>query len=138
MRLHTHLWSSALLSLTIYPGQPGKATLMTLAGVLVDLDHLALYMVRSDDWSIVGALCYNRYRHQRRVPGDTRPRYGPLRSWIHEPVLTLPLLWWLAYRYRALQPVALGVTLHLVLDGIDFRRYRSTRWQASIHPRNRL
>lgn len=118
MRLHTHLWSSALLSLTIYPGQPGKATLTTLAGVLVDLDHLVLYALRSGDWSIVGALCYNRYRYQKRVPGDTRPRYGPLRSWVHQPLLILPPLWCLAHRYRALQPVALGVTLHLTLDGI--------------------
>ncbi len=118
MRLHTHLWSSALLSLAIYPGQPGKATLTTLSGVLVDLDHLVLYMVRSGDWSIIGALCYNRYRHQKRVPGDTRPRYGPLRSWVHQPLLILPPLWCLACRYRALQPVVLGVTLHLTLDGI--------------------
>ncbi len=118
MRLHTHLWSSAFLSLTIYPRHPGKATLMTLAGVLVDLDHLVLYALRSGDWSIAGALCYNRYRHQKRVPGDTRPRYGSLRSWVHQPLLILPPLWWLARRHRALQPVAMGVTLHLMLDGI--------------------
>jgi hypothetical protein len=48
--------------------------------------------------------------------GDTRPRYGSLRSIAHRAELTLPLVWLLALLVPALRPVAAGLTVHLALD----------------------
>jgi hypothetical protein len=90
-----------------------------MAGTLLDLDHLLLYGARTGDWSIPGALHYDRYRHRHPRPGDTRPRYGSLRSWLHQPLLVLPPLWALARRRAALRPLALGLSLHLLLDQYD-------------------
>lgn len=128
MRLHTHLWTSLLTAVTVYPRKPVHAALLVSAGVLIDLDHLIVYNWRSGDWSIVGALCYNRYRNHRIVPGDTRPRYGKLRSLVHQPLLILPLIWWLVRQRPALRPVALGLTLHLTLDSIETFLWWCKRW----------
>ncbi len=122
MQLHTHLWTSVLTGLVLYRRHPLKAALLVGAGVLIDLDHLVLYCLYTGDWSIVGALCYDRYRHYKPVPGDTRPRYRQLRSCLHQPLVLLPLLWWHGRQQRWLRPVAMGVTLHLALDTVDLAR----------------
>lgn len=119
MRFRTHLLTSAALGLTLYPRQPSRAALVVLAGTLVDVDHLLLYASHTGDWSVVGALRYDRYRHRRKGQGDTRPRYGSLRSWIHRPALVLPPLWALAWTRPALRPLVLGISLHLLLDHYD-------------------
>jgi hypothetical protein len=116
MRLRNHLISSALVGLAGYPRSPKKALLVILAGVLIDFDHFAVYALHTGDWTVAGALHYDRYRHYRAGNGDTRPRYGSLRSWIHRPELILPPLWWLARNVPLLRPIAIGLTLHLVLD----------------------
>lgn len=123
MHLRTHLWTSALTALICYPRAPRQAALLALAGVLIDIDHLILYYFQTGDYSIIGALRYDRYRNRPVTPGDTRPRYGPLRSWLHQPALLLPPIWLLVWRWPALRPVALGVTLHLALDTADFLRH---------------
>ncbi|MCG8349140.1 MAG: hypothetical protein MI924_15325 [Chloroflexales bacterium] len=116
MRLHTHVWTSMLTACAIYPRSLRNASLLILAGVLIDLDHLVLYSLRTGDLSVSGAVAYDRYRGSIAVPGDTRPRYGSLRSWLHQPLLTLPLVWLLSRRWSSTRPVALGITLHLILD----------------------
>lgn len=116
MRLRDHVLGSVIVGLARYPRAPHKALLVVLAGVLIDIDHLVIYALRTGDWTISGALHYDRYRHRRPGPGDTRPRYGSMRSWLHRPVLVLPPLWWLAHQRPCLQPVALGLSLHLLLD----------------------
>ncbi|PDV99797.1 hypothetical protein [Candidatus Chloroploca asiatica] len=123
MRFRTHLITSLLLGAVCYPRQPVQFASVVVGGTLIDLDHLVIYALRTGDWSIVGALRYDRYRHLPLQPGDHRPRYGFLRSWLHRPLLSLPLCWGLAWRYPALRPVALGVTLHLILD---------RRWKGSV------
>lgn len=119
MRFRTHLLSSALAGLALYPRRPASAAAVVLAGTLLDLDHLLLYAARTGDWSVAGALRYDAYRHRRIRTGDTRPRYGQLRSWLHEPWLLLPPMWAAAARRPALRPVALGLSLHLLLDRWD-------------------
>lgn len=119
MRFRTHLITSALAGLALYPRRPDRAIALTLGGTLIDFDHLLLYIARTGDWSIAGALRYDRYRHRRRPPGDSRPRYGGMRSWLHEPWLLLPPLWAAAWGRPALRPVALGLSLHLLLDNWD-------------------
>lgn len=116
MRFRTHLIVSALAGVALYRRAPRRAALLTVAGVAIDFDHMLLYALRSGDWSPAGALRYDRLRGQPIRPGDTRPRYGSLRSIVHRPALTLPLLWLLAWRFPALRPVALGLSLHLALD----------------------
>lgn len=116
MQLHTHLWTSALAALVFYPRQPHYAATLVLSGVFIDLDHLIVYSLRTGDWSITGAVCYDRYRNQRIIPGDTRPRYGVLRSFLHQPLVLLPPVWILAQSQPPLRPAAIGLTLHLVLD----------------------
>jgi hypothetical protein len=116
MRLRTHLLASALAGIALYPRSPRRATLLALAGVAVDLDHYLLYALRSGDWSPLGALRYDRRRGHPIRAGDTRPRYGSLRSVVHHAALTIPLAWLIAYRRPALRPLAAGVTLHLVMD----------------------
>src|SRR5262245_5991477 len=116
MHLRTHLWTSALLGAALYRRTPARAALVMASGVLIDLDHYVLYALRSNDWSPSGAMRYNRRRQRRAQRGDARPRYGSLRSPVHIPALTLPLVWWLAWRHRRARPVAAGITLHLVLD----------------------
>ncbi|MGQ9613073.1 MAG: hypothetical protein ACUVSL_08430 [Chloroflexus sp.] len=118
MNLQEHLITSTLLAVSLYPRQPLAAALVIAGGVLVDLDHLALYISRTGDWSISGALHYNRYRHRFPQPGDSRPRYGSLRSRLHHPLIVLPPLWALAQRLPWVRPLAAGVTLHLLLDHI--------------------
>lgn len=119
MRFRTHLITSALLGLALYPRQPDQAVALVLAGTMIDFDHLLLYVVRTGDWSVTGALRYDRYRHRARLPGDSRPRYGGMRSWLHEPWLLLPPLWAAAKRRPPLRPVAVGLSLHLLLDHWD-------------------
>ncbi len=130
MRLRTHLWTSLLTGLLIYPRSPSRVLQLTFAGVALDVDHLLLYALRTGDWSISGALFYDRYRGRAMVAGDTRPRYGPLRSWLHQPLLVLPLAWWQATRYTALRPAAIGLTLHLLLDYVEAPLYWWARWRA--------
>jgi hypothetical protein len=131
MRLRTHLLASTIAGIAIYPRAPRRAALLALAGVAVDLDHFVLYALRSGDWSLPGALRYDRRRSRPIRPGDTRPRYGPLRSVVHRAALTLPLVWLLAHRWPALRPIAAGVTLHLALDlpllHFDWRVWRRAR-----------
>lgn len=115
MRLRTHLWTSALAAVVCYPRSPGRAALMAAGGVLIDFDHVLLYMLQTGDYSLVGALVYDRYRNRPLRPGDTRPRYGSLRSWVHRPAL-IPLLLGVAALSRTARPLALGLLLHLLLD----------------------
>ena len=131
MRFRTHLIASALAGLVCYPCRPDRALLLTLGGVLIDLDHLALHALRSGDWSPVGALRYNRYRGRRPRPGDARPRYGSLRSILHRPALTLPLVWLAALRRPVLRPFALGLTLHLAMDSPVLLRWDRRAWRRA-------
>lgn len=120
MRFRTHLLTSAALGLALYARQPARAALLVIAGTMVDVDHLLLYGSQTGDWSVVGALRYDRYRHRGQGKGDTRPRYGSLRSWIHRPMLVLPPIWALAAARPALRPLAIGLSLHLLLDTYDW------------------
>lgn len=119
MRLRTHLLTSLALGLALYPRRPEHLAALVAAGTLIDLDHLVLYGLRTGDWSTVGALRYNRYRGRNYTTGDTRPRYGSLRSWLHNPWLALPLAWAWAGACPAVRPLALGLSLHLLLDHVD-------------------
>lgn len=116
MRFRTHLISSLAVGLALYPRRPGRFAALVAGGTLIDLDHLLLYGLRTGDWSVVGALRYDRYRNRGAQAGDARPRYGPLRSWLHEPLLMLPACWAAARGPAALWPLALGLGLHLLLD----------------------
>ena len=131
MRLRTHLLAATLAGVALYPRKPGRAALVAIAGVAVDLDHYVLYALRSGDWSVLGALRYDRRRSKPIRPGDTLPRYGPLRSILHRSALTVPLAWLAARRWPALRPLAAGISLHLALDlpplGYDWRVWRRSR-----------
>lgn len=116
MRFRSHLLAAAAAGLALYPRSPRRVALLTVSGVILDVDHYVLYALRSGDWNPLGALRYNRRRARRIRPGDTRPRYGPLRSVLHRKRLTFPLLWLLSRRWLALRPVAAGIVLHLLLD----------------------
>jgi 5-methylcytosine-specific restriction endonuclease McrA len=115
MHFRTHLWTSALAAAICYRRSPGRAAALVAAGTLIDIDHLALYALRTGDRSLVGALVYDQYRNHPRRRGDNRPRYGSLRSWLHEPALIPPLLL-AAALLPWLRPVALGLALHQALD----------------------
>lgn len=115
MRLRTHLVASTLVGLSLYPRSPARAALVVAGGVLIDVDHLVLYMLQTGDYSLVGALVYDRYRNRPSRTGDTRPRYGSLRSWLHQPLL-MPLLVVVAATAPRLRPLALGLLLHLFMD----------------------
>lgn len=130
MHFKAHLASSAALAVALYPRSPLRAAALVAAGTLIDFDHLLLYALQTGDWSVSGALHYDRYRHRARVPGDSRPRYGQLRSLLHQPWLLLPLAWSLATRHQALRPAALGLSLHLLLDHIYWPREMLLRLRA--------
>ena len=70
MRFPTHLLSSLAVGLAVYPRQPLRLAALVAAGTLVDLDHLLLYSLHTGDWSVVGALRYDRYRNRRIKLGD--------------------------------------------------------------------
>lgn len=129
MHLRKHVQASLLAGLLAYPRSPQRMLLLTASGVLVDLDHLLMYCVRSGDWSISGALIYDRYRHHRLVRGDTRPRYGHMRSWVHHPLL-IPLSLAVAVRSPLLRPIALGTALHLCLDHLDLPQRLALHWRT--------
>jgi hypothetical protein len=130
MQFKAHLAASAALALAIYPRRPLRAAVLVGAGTLIDLDHLLLYALQTGDWSVSGALRYDRYRHRAPVRGDSRPRYGPLRSLLHEPLLLLPTAWLLAGRHPALLPAAIGLSLHLLLDYLYWPRDAMLRRRA--------
>lgn len=130
MRPTTHLATSVLLALAVYPRRPREAALLVAAGVLIDVDHLVMYGLNTGDWSVSGALVYNRYRSRALLPGDARPRYGTLRSWIHRPLLMAPLLGWLALRCAPLRPALYGILAHLLLDHIAAPREWLAWWRA--------
>ena len=128
MRAHIHLLVSAAAGATIYSRSPKRALLLTLAGVLIDVDHYLLYAMRSGDWSLHGALDYERRRHHSPQEGDTRPRYGSLRSIAHQPQLSLPVLGSLSLVWPLFRPILIGVAIHLALDSyvlpLDIRVWR--------------
>jgi hypothetical protein len=136
MRFHTHLLSSLALGLALYRRQPAQLATLVAAGTLIDIDHLLLYGLQTGDWSVVGALRYDRYRNRRAGVGDTRPRYGSLRSWLHNPLLTLPPLWALAVGRPRLRAMALGLSLHLLLDHPDWLQHTVERWRSGGACRN--
>src|SRR4051812_28395649 len=98
MRLRTHILTSALLGAVLYPRAPRKAALLLAGGVLLDADHYLLYALRSG------------------------------KSIFHTMRVTLPLVWLFGWRWPALRPLAIGVTLHLALDvsplRLDWRVWR--------------
>jgi hypothetical protein len=135
MRFHTHLWTSALAGMLVYRRRPLRALALTLAGVLIDVDHYVLYARKSGDWTPWGALHYNSYRHRPGGLRDPRPRYGSLRSKAHHPGFGLAL-GLLAWRWHRLRPLALGVALHLALDWShapsQWRRFWRAGWRCSL------
>ncbi len=130
MNLREHLLWSTLLAVSLYPRHPFAAASLIAGGVLIDLDHLVLYISRTGDWSISGALHYNRYRNLFPNRHDNRPRYGSLRSWLHQPLLVLPPLWMLAYRRVWLRPLVIGITLHLALDHLPLPFIWTVYWRS--------
>ncbi|MDZ4718034.1 MAG: hypothetical protein SH847_06145 [Roseiflexaceae bacterium] len=116
MQFRAHLVAAAAAGLALYPRSLRRAALTALGGVLIDIDHFLLYALRSGDWSLDGALRYDKRRHIRIRPGDTRPRYGSLRSMTHRPWFSLPIMWMLAYAWPGLRPLAIGLTIHLAMD----------------------
>lgn len=80
MRLRTHILTSGLLGVALYPRAPRKAALLLAGGVLLDADHYLLYALRSGNWNPLSALRYDRWRNQPSTIGDRRRRYGSLRS----------------------------------------------------------
>jgi hypothetical protein len=128
MRLRTHILTSALVGVALYPRAPRKVALLLAGGVLLDADHYLLYALRSGDWNPLSALRYDRWRNQPIAVGDRRRRYGSLRSIFHTARVTLPLVWLLGWRWPGLRPVAIGVTFHLALDisplRLDWRVWR--------------
>lgn len=130
MRFRTHLLSSLALGLALYPRRPARLAALVAAGTLVDFDHLVMYGLRTGDWSVVGALRYERYRHRGMGAGDNRPRYGSLRSWLHQPPLVLGAAWAGAARERRLWPVAIGLSLHLLLDFVDWPNHYRAKLRA--------
>lgn len=120
MRFRTHLLSSLAAGLAIYGPRPVPVAALVAAGTLIDVDHVVLYALQTGDWSLFGAVRYDRYRHKVAGAGDNRPRYGSLRSWLHEPLLLLPTGWLAAAGHPWLRPLALGVGLHLLLDHYDW------------------
>jgi hypothetical protein len=128
MRLRTHILTSALLAGVLYRRAPRKAALLLIGGVGLDADHYLLYALRSGDWSPRRAWHYDGWRHETRGAGDTRPRYGSMRSPFHDARLTLPLAWLLTRRWPGLRPLAIGLALHLALDlpflRLDWRVWR--------------
>lgn len=130
MKLRSHLIASAVAGVALYPRRPLSALLTLIAGVAVDFDHILLYALRSGDWNPLGARAYDRRRHGRTRRGDTRPRYGSLRSPIHRPLLSLPIIWLLALAFPRLRPLAAGATLHLAMD-TPYQRYNRTVWERA-------
>ncbi|NNJ10091.1 hypothetical protein EKD04_007105 [Chloroflexales bacterium ZM16-3] len=130
MRFRTHAITSAIAGVALYPRSPLRATALLLGGTLLDVDHFLLYALQTGDWSVAGALTYNRYRHDPGIDGDTRPRYGPLRSWLHNPILLLTPGWVAASRHPAIRPIMIGLSLHLLLDYIWWPRYTLAFWRA--------
>ncbi|MFO7171108.1 MAG: hypothetical protein DIU80_024025 [Chloroflexota bacterium] len=130
MHFRTHLIASAVAGLALYPRSLRRAALVVLGGVGLDADHYLLYATRSGDWSLAGAIAYDRRRHGRVRPGDTRPRYGSLRSAAHRPLLTLPLIWALSLIWPALRPIAVGLTLHLAMD-VSIPHYDRRLWRRA-------
>jgi hypothetical protein len=142
MRLRTHILTSALLGAALYSRAPRKAALLVAGGVLLDVDHYLLYALRSGNWSPLSALRYNRWRKQPITVGDRRRRYGSLRSIFHTARVTLPLVWLFGWRWPALRPLAIGVTLHLALDisplRMDWRVWRRAGGRCERCGRTRL
>lgn len=129
MRLRSHILVSTIAGIVLYPRQPRKAIMLALTGVVIDIDHYILYALRTDDWSPIGALRYDQRRNHPIRPGDTRPRYGSLRSVLHREIFILPLIWLLAICFPTLRPCAAGLSLHLLMDTtlplqLDWRIWR--------------
>ncbi len=128
MRLRTHVLSSLLAGVALYPRAPRRVALLVAGGVGLDIDHYLIYALRSGNWNPLSAWRYDGWRHRARAASDTRRRYGPLRSAFHHAGVTLPIVWGLQLVWPVLRPLALGVTLHLALDlpflRLDWRVWR--------------
>lgn len=135
MKPQAHLLASAVAGIMVYWREPHKALIVTAAGVLIDLDHYLLYALRSGDWVPYNAIRYNRRRHGQPDAGDARPRFGSLRSALHQPALALPLIALFA-SWRATRPLAIALALHLLMDtrliDLDWRVYRRSRGRCEL------
>ena len=77
-----------------------------------------------------GVWRFARYRWRERTPGDTLPRYETLRTRLHQPLIVLPILWWLARRGDVWRGLAIGVSLHLLMDYLEWPRAAAAVWRA--------
>lgn len=130
MQFQTHLAAAAAAGVALYRRNPRRALLVAIGGVILDIDHFLLYALRSGDWSLAGALQYERRRHTQIGSGETRPRYGSLRSVLHRQRISIPLLALMALAWPRVRPLAIGIALHLLLD-LHLPHYDRRAWERA-------
>jgi hypothetical protein len=128
MKPRAHLIASAAVGAMLYQRQPWKAVLVTLGGVLIDVDHYLLFALRSGDWNPYSSVRYNHYRHNHPWRGDHRPRFGSLRSLLHQRAFGFSIAALIAWYAPKLRPLAWALALHLLMD-IPRHHFDWQTWQ---------
>lgn len=124
MRVRDHIAISAAGAALVWPWAGRRALGLGVAGVLIDADHFAWYCMRQRRLSPVAAL---RFFNEAAPPQHAATRF------LHSP-LALLAAFALAIRRPRLQPVAVGMALHVALD--TFHRARMTAMRSRARRRD--
>lgn len=106
MRVRDHIALSTTGAALLQPWLRGGAMGLWAGSVLIDVDHYLWFGLRQRRWNPVAAI---RFFNEADPPQHAATRV------LHSPVAPLAVLL-LGVRRRALQPVALGMVLHIALD----------------------
>jgi hypothetical protein len=106
MRVRDHMALSVAGTALMRPWLTRGAMGLWAGSLLIDVDHYAWFCVRQRRWSPVAAV---RFFNEAHPPQHSATRL------LHSPAASLAVLL-LGVRHRRLLPVALGMSLHVLLD----------------------
>lgn len=118
----THIITSAVLAITLYPIIELNAITVFLSGVLIDIDHYIEYAIDFKDFSLKRS--YNYFI--KEIPKDVLQIFHVIEFWI--------ILLAMAYFIEFLRYVIVGMALHITLDFLDMqeRNIKGTRATSAI------
>ena len=111
MKITTHIFSSLILAIALYPFFHWQAIFILAGGVLIDADHYIWYALKYKKLSITG--CYRHYMSSVESMDFSR-HFGIMLIFHTIEFLILVLIF--SYFLKPVQAFAIGLVLHYTLD----------------------
>lgn len=103
----THIITSAVLAITLYPVIGLNTIIVFLSGVLIDFDHYLQYVIDFKDFSLKKSYKY----FTTTMPVDVLQIFHVVEFWI--------ILFVMALFIEALRYIIVGMAVHLTIDFLD-------------------